>query len=125
MKAVQQRRWKKVRGEWEPFAPAKPQRAKPNRKLSVAGRRAISEASEKQWALKRVEAAKEQRAAKESRACPEEGCCQMFTMKPAAEATRSRGPRARHAATAGTAVGEISERRHEQTTAITYDLLFN
>jgi len=64
MKAAQQRRWAKVRGELELLDSVKPQAAEPKRKLSAAGRRAIAEATKKRWALKRAEAAKEQRVAK-------------------------------------------------------------
>jgi DNA-binding protein HU-beta len=56
MREAQQRRWAKIRGESEP-APAKIP-AKPKRKLSAAGRKAIIAAAKKRWALKRAEVAK-------------------------------------------------------------------
>ncbi|MGA3016462.1 MAG: hypothetical protein ABSF62_05025 [Bryobacteraceae bacterium] len=40
--------------------------ARKRRKLSAAGRKAISEAAKRRWALKRTEAAKPQRAAKKA-----------------------------------------------------------
>jgi hypothetical protein len=40
--------------------------ARKRRKLSAAGRKAISEAAKRRWALKRAEAAKPQRAAKKA-----------------------------------------------------------
>jgi hypothetical protein len=59
MAAAQKTRWAKIRAEAEPgssLAEAKPGRQK--RKLSAAGRKAISEATKKRWALKRAEASK-------------------------------------------------------------------
>jgi hypothetical protein len=55
MKEAQQLRWSKSRGESEPPAPT-PEAPKPKRKLSEAGRKAISEATKKRWAA--VHAAK-------------------------------------------------------------------
>jgi hypothetical protein len=50
MKEAQQRRWAKIRGESEPTAPVIRDAAKPKRKMSAAGRKAISEATKKRWA---------------------------------------------------------------------------
>jgi hypothetical protein len=47
MKEAQQRRWAKIRGESEPSAPTTPEPAKPKRKLSKAGRKAISDATKR------------------------------------------------------------------------------
>jgi len=57
MREAQQRRWAKVRGEAppEPDQAAKP---KAKRKLSAAGRKAISEAAKKRWAAAKRAAAK-------------------------------------------------------------------
>jgi len=57
MAAAQKARWAKIRGEAEPassLAATKPARQK--RKLSAAGRKAISEATKRRWAAKRAEA---------------------------------------------------------------------
>lgn len=57
MAAAQKARWAKIRGEGEPtssIAADKP--ATQKRKLSAAGRKAISEATKKRWAAKRAEA---------------------------------------------------------------------
>jgi len=58
MKAAQQRRWAKIRGESEPPAQARPEAPKAKRKLSAAGKKAIQEAVKRRWAQKRAEAAK-------------------------------------------------------------------
>jgi hypothetical protein len=53
MREAQQRRWAKVRGT-APAASATADTAKPGRRLTAAGRRAISQAAKKRWALKRA-----------------------------------------------------------------------
>ena len=59
MAAAQQARWAKARGEAEPASsPATPKPTKQKRELSEAGRKAISEATKKRWALKKAEAQK-------------------------------------------------------------------
>jgi hypothetical protein len=61
MAAAQKARWAKIKAEGEPAsspAAAKPEKQK--RKLSAAGRKAISEATKRRWALKRAEAQKQQ-----------------------------------------------------------------
>jgi len=59
MAAAQKARWAKIRGDAE--AASSPAAAKPKkRKLSAAGRKAISEATKRRWALKRAEAQKAQ-----------------------------------------------------------------
>ena len=58
MKEAQQLRWAKIRGESEPVAPATPEVAKPKRRMSVAGRKAISDATKKRWAAVHAAAAK-------------------------------------------------------------------
>lgn len=61
MREAQQRRWAKVRGESEPSTPAaSPEPATKRHKMSAAGRKAISKATKRRWALKRAEAAKAQ-----------------------------------------------------------------
>ena len=55
MREAQQRRWAKVRGETAPVA-KKADKPKAKRKLSAAGRKAISEAAKKRWAAKKVAA---------------------------------------------------------------------
>jgi hypothetical protein len=55
MAMAQRARWAAIRGESEPSTP---EAAKPKRKLSAAGRKAIIAATKKRWALKRAEAAK-------------------------------------------------------------------
>jgi hypothetical protein len=55
MKLAQQKRWAKIKGGSVPPAPAKVS-AKPKRKISAAGRKAIAEAARKRWAA--VKAAK-------------------------------------------------------------------
>jgi len=52
---AQQRRWAASRGQSEA---ATPEPAKPKRRLSAAGRRAIIAATKKRWALIHAEAAK-------------------------------------------------------------------
>jgi hypothetical protein len=59
MKEAQQRRWAKIRGKSEPSKPAKAP-AKPKRKISAAGRKAMAEASRKHWAA--IKAAKKKAA---------------------------------------------------------------
>jgi len=61
MAAAQKARWAKIRGEVEP-ASAEPKPTN-QRKLSAAGRKAISQATKKRWALKRAEAQKPQSTA--------------------------------------------------------------
>jgi hypothetical protein len=57
MAMAQKARWAKIiKGESEPSAPAKPEAAKPKRKLSKAGRAAIVAALKKRWAAKKVAA---------------------------------------------------------------------
>ena len=57
MAAAQKARWAKIRGQAEPASsPATPKPAKQKRKLSAAGRKAISEATKRRWAAKRAEA---------------------------------------------------------------------
>ena len=51
----------------KPLSKAMPEPSKPKRKLSAAGRKAISEATKKRWALKRAEEAKAQPAKKTAR----------------------------------------------------------
>lgn len=59
MAAAQKARWAKIRGEAEPASSlVAPKPARQKRNLSAAGRKAISEATKKRWALKRAEAAK-------------------------------------------------------------------
>jgi hypothetical protein len=58
MKEAQQRRWAKIRGEYEPPEPAKVEPSKPKRILSKAGRTAIVAALKKRWAAKKVRAVK-------------------------------------------------------------------
>jgi hypothetical protein len=61
MAAAQKARWAKIKAEAEPassLAAAKPEKQK--RKLSAAGRKAISEATKRRWALKRAEGQKRQ-----------------------------------------------------------------
>jgi ABC-type oligopeptide transport system substrate-binding subunit len=63
MAAAQQARWAKTRGEAKPAAsPAAPKPIKQKRELSEAGRKAISEATKRRWALKKAEAQKAQTA---------------------------------------------------------------
>jgi hypothetical protein len=51
----QKKRWASRRAEFQtPESTAGPEPAKPKRKISAAGRRAISEASKRRWALKRA-----------------------------------------------------------------------
>jgi hypothetical protein len=57
MAAAQQARWDKVRVQAElPSSPAASNPARKKRTLSAAGRKAISDATKKRWALKRAEA---------------------------------------------------------------------
>jgi hypothetical protein len=61
MAAAQKARWARIKAEAEPAsspAAAKPEKQK--RKLSAAGRKAISEATKRRWALKRAEGQKQQ-----------------------------------------------------------------
>jgi hypothetical protein len=58
MKEAQQRRWAKIRGESEPSASAKPETAKPKRKLSAAGRANIIAALKKRMAAEKAAAKK-------------------------------------------------------------------
>src|SRR5260370_18608596 len=59
MKAAQQHRWAKIKGESEPPSePVIPQATKPKRKLSKAGKAAIVAALKKRWAAKRAAAGK-------------------------------------------------------------------
>jgi hypothetical protein len=59
----QRKRWAAIKAESKkPESAARPEPAKPKRKMSAAGRRAISEATKRRWALKRAEAAKAQPA---------------------------------------------------------------
>ena len=53
MREAQQRRWAKVRGT-APAASATGETAKPERRLTAAGRKAISQAAKKRWAMKRA-----------------------------------------------------------------------
>jgi hypothetical protein len=62
MKAAQQARWAKIRGQSKP-ATAKV--AKPKRKLSEAGKAAIVAALKKRWAAKKAETAKPAAAKKQ------------------------------------------------------------
>jgi len=55
MREGQRRRWAKVKGTGEPKMETKTA-AKPKRKMSAAGRKAISEATKKRWAAKRAAA---------------------------------------------------------------------
>lgn len=59
MAAAQKARWAKIRGEAD-GQPSSAQAVAPRakRKPSAAGRKAISEATKRRWALKRAEAAK-------------------------------------------------------------------
>jgi hypothetical protein len=59
MREAQQRRWAKVRGT-APAASATGGATKPRRRLTAAGRRAISQAAKRRWALKRAAAKKAQ-----------------------------------------------------------------
>ncbi len=52
MRAAQQRRWAKARGESGEPATAAAKSAKPKRKISAAGRKAIAEAQRKRWAAR-------------------------------------------------------------------------
>src|SRR5260370_19081839 len=54
----QKARWAKLKGESEPQAPAAMEPSKPKRKLSVAGRKAISDATKKRSAAVHAAAAK-------------------------------------------------------------------
>jgi hypothetical protein len=59
----QKKRWAAIKAaSTPPESAARPEPARPKRKISAAGRRAISEATKRRWALKRAEAAKEQPA---------------------------------------------------------------
>jgi hypothetical protein len=59
MAAAQKARWARIKAEAEPAS--SPAAAKPKkRKLSAAGRKAISEATKRRWALKRAEGQKQQ-----------------------------------------------------------------
>lgn len=72
MKAAQQKRWARIKGESEPSTPvAIP--AKPKRQLSAAGRQAIAEAARRRWA-----------STKTSRATPEPAATKKATRKKAA-----------------------------------------
>jgi hypothetical protein len=53
----QKKRWAAIKAESQGQASATPESAKPKRKISAAGRRAISEATKRRWALKRAETA--------------------------------------------------------------------
>ena len=65
MRAAQQRRWAKVRGEdAEAAAEATPE--KPKRKLSAKGRRAIVEATKRRWARVRAAAGQREKASKKT-----------------------------------------------------------
>src|SRR5664279_2105084 len=51
MAEAQRKRWAKIRGKSEPSSPpATPEASKPKRKLTAAGKKAISEATKKRWA---------------------------------------------------------------------------
>jgi hypothetical protein len=77
MAAAQQARWAKVRGEAElPSSPATPKPTKQKRVLSEAGRKAISEATKKRWALKKAEAQKAQTAVTKKAAAKKRGAKQ-------------------------------------------------
>lgn len=54
MRAAQQARWAKIRGESAAPAKTSAKPAKPKRKLSAAGRKAISDAVKKRWAAKKA-----------------------------------------------------------------------
>jgi hypothetical protein len=56
----QKKRWATIKAESQEQASATAEPAKPKRKMSAAGRRAISEATKRRWALKRAETAKAQ-----------------------------------------------------------------
>jgi hypothetical protein len=74
MAAAQQARWAKARGEAEPASsPATPKPTEQKRELSEAGRKAISEATKKRWALKKAEAQKAQAAVTKKAAAKKTG----------------------------------------------------
>jgi hypothetical protein len=59
MAAAQKARWAKIRAKAKrASSPTQSKAAKPKRKLSAAGRKAIIEAAKKRWSRKRAEAQK-------------------------------------------------------------------
>jgi hypothetical protein len=69
MKAAQQKRWAKIRGEAEPPAPAVKKAQKAKRRISPEGMKRIIAATKKRWALQR---AGKKPAAKKAAAAPAE-----------------------------------------------------
>jgi hypothetical protein len=66
MKAAQQRRWAKIRGESQPPAPATPEKAKPKRRISEEGMKRIIAATKKRWRLQKAAAKAKSAVAKKT-----------------------------------------------------------
>ena len=96
MKAAQQARWAKIRGESEPAKVA----AKPKRKMSAAGRKAIIAATKKRWARVRAEAAQ---------ATPKKIAKKKVAVKKAAPAKAAKKKAVKKAAVKKTAPVAVSE----------------